>query len=196
MTGAEENLPAKVDPREMRVSDAEREHVAGLLQKAVGRGLITLDEFTERTDIALAAKTRGQLNSVLIDIMDVRPTAPAVPVEQPLVLRTGAGNVKQSGHWVVPRAITAECRMGNVSIDFTQAECPHSEVTLHATVGSGNITVIVPRGWTVRMEEATSGMGSVVNKATDPPDPELPVLRVYGRAGMGHVKVRYPRGRH
>jgi hypothetical protein len=180
----------------MRVSDAERDHVAGLLEKAVGRGLITLDEFTERTDTALAARTRGQLNSVLIDITDVRYADPAVAsVREPLLLRTRAGNLKQHGHWVVPPAITAECGMGNISIDLTQAECAHREVTLHATCGSGNITVIVPRGWTVRMEEATSGMGSVVNKATDSPDPNLPVLRVYGRARMGHVKIRHPRGR-
>nr|BFE47292.1 hypothetical protein GCM10017745_07190 [Saccharothrix mutabilis subsp. capreolus] len=45
------------DPRQWRVSDAEREHVVGVLQKAIGRGLITLDEFTERADTALAAKT-------------------------------------------------------------------------------------------------------------------------------------------
>ncbi|NUT96516.1 MAG: DUF1707 domain-containing protein, partial [Saccharothrix sp.] len=53
------------DPRQWRVSDAEREHVVGVLQKAIGRGLITLDEFTERADTALAAKTREQLNTVL-----------------------------------------------------------------------------------------------------------------------------------
>jgi hypothetical protein len=198
VSGDEGNVPVEVDPREMRVSDAEREHVAGVLQKAVGRGLITLDEFSERTDVALAAKTRGQLNAVLVDIVDLRHAerAPAVSEqEQPLLLRTRTGNVKQHGHWVVPRAIDVECGMGNVSVDFTQAECAHREVVLRATTRSGNVTVIVPRGWTVRMEEATSGMGSVVNKATDTPNPELPVLRVFGKAGMGHVKIRHPRGR-
>lgn len=179
----------------MRVSDAERQHVADLLQKAVGRGLITLDEFTERTDRALAARTRGELNGVLVDLVDLRP-APAVPTEQPLLLQTGSGSVKQRGYWVVPRTITAECGMGNITIDFTEASCPHPEVTVHATVTSGNITIIVPRGWGVVMAEATSRMGNVVNKATDPPDPDQPVLRVHGRARMGNVKIRYPRGRH
>src|SRR5882757_3919594 len=145
----------------MRVSDAERQHVAELLQKAVGRGLITLDEFTERTDRALAARTRGELNGVLVDLADLRPAA-VVPTEQPLLLQTGSGSVKQRGYWVVPRTIT----------------------------------IIVPRGWGVVMAEATSRMGNVVNKATDPPNPDQPVLRVHGRARMGNVKIRYPRGRH
>jgi Domain of unknown function (DUF1707)/Cell wall-active antibiotics response 4TMS YvqF len=186
--------PGEVAPRDMRVSDAEREHVAGLLQKAVGRGLITLDEFTERTDRALIARTRGELNSVLVDLADLRQ-ADVLPTEQPLLLQTGSGHIKQRGRWVVPRTITAECGMGNITIDFTEATCPHHEMTVRATVTSGNITIIVPRGWQVILVEATIGMGSVANKATDPPDPDQPVLRVHGRARMGSVKVRHPRSR-
>jgi len=187
--------PIEVAARDMRVSDAERQHVADLLQKAVGRGLITLDEFAERTDRALTARTRGELNSVLVDLADIRPTD-VPPAEAPLLLQTGSGNVKQRGHWVVPRTITADCGMGNITIDFTEAHCPHHEITLHATVRSGKITIIVPRGWQVVLAEATSGLGSVVNKANDPPGTNLPILRVHGRTRMGHVRIRHPRGRH
>lgn len=76
--------PRQFDPRELRVSDAEREHVVGLLQKAIGRGLLDLDEFTERADIALAARNRGELNAVLTDLpglvhRDAVAPAPAFP---------------------------------------------------------------------------------------------------------------------
>lgn len=57
-----------MEARNLRVSDAEREHVGELLQKAVGQGMLSLGEFTERMDTALAAKTRGELNSVLADL--------------------------------------------------------------------------------------------------------------------------------
>ena len=57
-----------VDPRELRVSDAERAHVMSLLEKATGRGLITLGEFSERSAIVIASKTRGELNAVLLDL--------------------------------------------------------------------------------------------------------------------------------
>ncbi|RSM67565.1 hypothetical protein DMH04_48610 [Kibdelosporangium aridum] len=60
--------PRPVDPRALRVSDAEREHVAGLLNKALARGLIDLDGFAERLGAALAAKTRAELNTVVIDL--------------------------------------------------------------------------------------------------------------------------------
>lgn len=188
--------PAPVDPRDLRVSDAEREHVAGLLQKAVGHGLISLDEFEQRTDKALAAQTRGELNVVLADLPFMRnEQVSSIEAEQPLVLRTGAGTLRQNGYWTVPRDITAVCGMGNISIDFTKATCPHREVTLRAKCGTGNVTAIVPRGWQVVMVEAVSHMGSVVNKATDPPMAGMPVLRVYGEAGLGHVRIRHPRGR-
>lgn len=188
--------PVPIDPRDLRVSDAEREHVAGLLQKAVGRGLLTLDEFTARTDQALAAQTRGELNVVLIDLPFVRHEKAAEPNrDEPLELRSGAGTVRQQGYWVVPTKIVAETAMGNVVVDFTRATCPHREVTLRASSGTGSVTVIVPRGWHVMMMEATSKMGSVINKATDPPRPEMPILRVYGSTGLGTVKIRHPRGR-
>src|SRR3954469_12684443 len=54
--------------RDLRVSDDERHHVVSLLEKATGRGLIDLDEFTTRVDTALAARTRGELNAVLVDL--------------------------------------------------------------------------------------------------------------------------------
>ena len=57
-----------VDPRDLRVSDAERAHVLSLLEKATGRGLITLGEFSDRSAAVIASKTRGELNAVLLDL--------------------------------------------------------------------------------------------------------------------------------
>lgn len=64
-----------MEARDLRVSDAEREHVGELLQRAVGQGMLSLGEFTERMDTALAAKTRGELNAVLADLpgMQINP---------------------------------------------------------------------------------------------------------------------------
>lgn len=59
---------SSVDPRDLRVSDAERTHVMSLLQKATGRGLISLGEFSDRSAMVIRAKTRGELNAVLLDL--------------------------------------------------------------------------------------------------------------------------------
>ncbi|WP_207925864.1 DUF1707 domain-containing protein [Actinocrispum wychmicini] len=60
-----------IDPRDLRVSDAEREHVAGLLNRALERGLIDLDGFSSRIAAAMEARTRAELNGVLIDLPGV-----------------------------------------------------------------------------------------------------------------------------
>jgi hypothetical protein len=185
----------------MRVSDAEREHVVGLLQKAVAQGLLNLDEFTERTDIALAAKVRAELNAVLIDLPGLAPVQAQAQIMvpsggKPLELRTRSGNIKQAGQWVVPASVLAECTMGNVVVDFTEARVTTREIDLRIQCGSGNVVVIVPRGWTVVLGPVKTGMGSVTNKATDPADPTMPVLRVSAKVGMGNAKIRHPRGKH
>lgn len=58
--------------RDLPVTEAEREHVGQLLQRAVGHGLLSLDEFTRRMDGALAATTRAELNAMLIDLPGLR----------------------------------------------------------------------------------------------------------------------------
>ena len=57
-----------IDPRDLRVSDDERSHVLALLEKATGQGLIDLNEYTERSAKVISARTRGDLNAVLLDL--------------------------------------------------------------------------------------------------------------------------------
>lgn len=54
--------------RDLRASDAEREHVGELLQQALSQGRITIAEFDERMGAAMAARTRGELDAVLVDL--------------------------------------------------------------------------------------------------------------------------------
>jgi len=53
---------------DLGASDAERDHVIELLQRAVGQGMLDLDEFSERTDAVLRARTRSEVNAVLFDL--------------------------------------------------------------------------------------------------------------------------------
>ncbi|WP_430334279.1 DUF1707 SHOCT-like domain-containing protein [Rhodococcus sp. ACT016] len=75
-----------MEARDLRVSDAEREHVGRLLQRAVGQGMLSLGEFTERMDTALAAKTRGELNAVLVDLPGMQMDPAYTNVAHPSVV--------------------------------------------------------------------------------------------------------------
>jgi hypothetical protein len=174
----------------LRASDADREAVSESLRVAAGDGRISLEELEERLEGAHAARTYADLDAL---IADLPPERPAALQARPLVLETRSGTIKQVGQWVVPAQIIAKVTMGNITIDFTEAVCRHREVLLEATCGSGNITVILPRGWTAVTEDVVTGMGNVTNKATGPSAPDATALRIVGRVGMGNIKIKYPR---
>jgi hypothetical protein len=52
----------------MRASDADRERTVATLQREVGTGRLTLDEFSERTAIAYHSRTLGELAALTRDL--------------------------------------------------------------------------------------------------------------------------------
>jgi hypothetical protein len=57
-------------------SDAERERVCELLSKAFSQGRLTPADLDERTTRALAARTHGDLDDVLVGLTPTRAAAP------------------------------------------------------------------------------------------------------------------------
>ncbi|HET8640555.1 MAG TPA: DUF1707 domain-containing protein [Pseudonocardiaceae bacterium] len=111
-----------MDPRELRVSDAEREHVVELLNRAVGHGMLTLDEFSQRTEAAWRAGTRAELNAVLIDLPGLTASAGEVAVpKETLELRQTGSSMRRYGPWTVPRRIELRNRLGSMVLDFSRA---------------------------------------------------------------------------
>src|SRR5262245_9016042 len=53
---------------DVRVSDSERQAVVDRLTRAVGDGLVTLDEFADHAGLAYAARTRAELDAVTRDL--------------------------------------------------------------------------------------------------------------------------------
>jgi hypothetical protein len=64
---------------DLRVSDAERSDVADRLAKHYGDGRLTQDEFNERVDQAMNAKTQSDLSGLFTDLppLDEIPEVPA-----------------------------------------------------------------------------------------------------------------------
>jgi hypothetical protein len=174
-------------PPARRVADADREAVARRLRDAASEGRIDFQELEERLDDVYAAKNQTDLDVLTADLPAQAQSA------QPLVLQTKSGSVKKRGFWRVPSAIEAECTSGVVKLDFTEAECPHAEVTVRVTAGSGAVVLIVPTDWSVDMDDASATSGSVVNKMRGRPAPGAPVLRVSGTVRSGTIKARPPR---
>ncbi len=195
-----------VGDRELRVSDAEREHVGQLLQRAVGLGMLSLGEFTERMDTALAARTRGELNAVLVDLPGMRvagapqpaamPRPKHIPVppggSNPALIRSRLSSVHRRGPWQVPSVLHLNNLMSGVTLDFTEAVMETQIVEIQVDDYCSGITLLVPAAATVDLNGLDLIGSSANNKVrTGPPIGPLHLV-VHGRIRFGSVTAKYP----
>lgn len=184
-----------MDDRGLRVSDAEREHVGDLLQRAVGEGRLSIAEFTERMDVAMSARTRGELNAVLVDLPGVRAYGAAelakpVSAGPPQVLRSTFGTTTRKGVWTVPAAVQVRNRFGNTTLDLTRAEITMRQVAVTIDDVCGTTTIVVPTGTAVDLDGVRATASSVNNSATLGGAAVELRLTVTGRVVMGNLTVR------
>jgi hypothetical protein len=192
-----EETEVKLNSRDLRVSDKEREHVVEVLQKAIGRGMINLDEFTERTDIALAARTRGELNAVLVDIPGLVnhevPTA-AVPSSERLELSAKYSSLVRNGRWIVPPEVVVHNKYGSTKLDFTDAQVAGPVVRIELDCRWGSVEVIIPEQASIDLNAITEvKYGSLEDKTRSDGRPGTPRLVFSGRVHGGSLTIRHPR---
>lgn len=181
MTDAHRPRPEPNHLAVMRAADTDRDAVAEQLRIAAREGRLEPGELDERIGRAYQAKTYGDLEALVADL-------PAQP--ETLVLRTTTPNIKQAGHWVVPRRITAESVTGWITIDFTQAWCAHREVTVEVITRTGWIQLILPEGWAARVGPLSTYTGHISNRAAQTADPGAPTVIVTGHPLFGYIKIR------
>lgn len=175
----------------LRVSDAERAQVGQQLERAVAEGMITLDEFTERYDAALAARTRGELSAVVADLPTGRP---AVQGAAPEELRGWMSSVVRRGQWRVAPALHLNTRLCSTTLDFTSAVLSGPVVEIVVDDYCSSTELIVPASATADLNGVNAIAGSATVKVrTSPPSDQLHLI-VRGRVRMGSVTVRHPFG--
>ncbi|MGH8774998.1 MAG: DUF1707 domain-containing protein [Jiangellaceae bacterium] len=187
------------EPPDVRIGDRERERAQTRLEDAYGQGALTLDEFKERLEVALRARTRGQLEPLLTDLpeasdaSDVEPSAAPEPRRPNRMRRVGivaviAGIVVFFGTLV--RGADAVNLFGstvyNVPVDRTDEAV--DEVRILSLFGS--IEVVLPDE-AVAQNNVTAIMGSsecdsVCTTTSD----RVHDVRVDGLSLFGSVQIR------
>src|SRR5260370_1633424 len=96
-----EALRATGGPPEVRASDMDRDRVVAVLRVALGDGRLTSDEFSERMEAALSARTLGELAVLTADLVTGTAHA-AARAEEVVRIDQKGGSVQRTGQWLVP----------------------------------------------------------------------------------------------
>jgi class 3 adenylate cyclase len=180
---------------EERVADADRDRTITMLREHVVEGRLTLDEFSERTGLALEARTRGDLESVMANLPTVAPTSATTPeiVTGRKARRWHVAVMSGSdtkGRWRISGKTNAIAVMGGCEMDLRRAEIESAEIVINAFAFWGGIKIIVPEGFDVDLEGFSFMGGRSLRMADVPLVPGSPRIRIRGFAMMGGIEVR------
>jgi hypothetical protein len=174
-----------------RASDSDRDLVVQELRDHLVAGRLTLDEFSERTGAALAARTRGELGGVLSDLP--APSQPVAEIPRRRARRwivAVMGETESKGRWRLSGHTAVMAVMGQCHIDLSRAEIDGSETVITAVAIMGQIDVVAPEGIDVEVT-GLSLMGSRKVAMRDvPPLRGSPRIVVRAFPIMGEVNVR------
>jgi hypothetical protein len=180
-----------VHPRELRAADADRDRVIEMLGEALADGRIDQAEHGERVQVALEARTLGDLTALTADLAPVAQQP--VRVDGGRVITGMFGTEERYGRWVVPESVTVSAVFGEVVVDFREALLQSRHVVLYATMIGGRIRLLVPDGVTVVMT-SRAGLGRFRGATADvlPADPAQPVIEVRAFSVAGDIQVHTP----
>src|SRR5271170_1815175 len=183
----------EVARNELRASHEDRDRVVELLRVSAGDGRLTAEELDERLELAMTARTYGELAKLVADLPadGSVASAPAPRAKDVVRLDCGSGHTIRNGQWIVPQRIEARVRSGHLKLDFTQAVITQPSLQLDAEVRSGHIILITKPGIVVDTDDVVVRSGHIRVRTPWGPDvPQVLRIEVTGKVGSGHFIAR------
>src|SRR5580658_9014065 len=165
--------PPDGGPREVRLSDQDRERVVEVLKTSCSDGRLTLDEFSERVDAAYRTVALRDVPPVLADlphpfgpdfagvfsdetdhaVVPAPPQLPDVTTRRKVTRWTVSimGGSQRKGRWRLREKTNAVAIMGGCLLDLRNAEVEGPDVVINAVAVMGGIDIIVPEGIEVEL---------------------------------------------
>ena len=181
---AQPSAPAQ--PPAIRASDAEREEAVQLLTQAAVQGRLTLEEFSDRVELAQTAGTDRELAALGADLPAGRTEA-VEPSDRHLAL---CSRLVRSGLWDIPERSSYRCLFGTVNLDLRQARLLGRETEIEIYNLFGTVTLVVPDGIRVSVSGGGAFASQVIQSPNVPPVADAPTLRIRARGPGGTLYVR------
>ncbi|GJF07220.1 DUF1707 SHOCT-like domain-containing protein [Pseudonocardia sp. D17] len=171
--------------------DPQRRSTQAQLERAVGEGRLTLDEFTDRAALVWKAQNPGDLDAVVADLPPAPVVGSASPARSTLV--SVIGDIRRRGRWALRRKTTAVLLIGDVELDLRGAvvtEQGSEPVTVDVWSIIGDTDIVVPEG----VEAELVGFTLLGDRRVDlPPVPRVPgtpTVRIRVFSLLGDAKLR------
>ena len=190
------------DPRPAPIPTPERrDAVVSKLTDAFAGGRIELEDFEERTERAMRARTLAELDATLQGL-----TGPATPlpvanpqefsIDHPRrsasrITFVMMGGVDRKGRWAPARRHVAIAWMGGARLDFREAILPPGVTHVYCFAKWGGIEIAVPPGIDVDVS-GVAIMGGLerLSQESGSTDPRRPQLHIHALAFMGAIEIR------
>ena len=174
----------------IRAGDRDRDQSIERLGEAVAEGRMTLEEFSERVDLAQSAQTQAELSELTSDLPQ-RAVAGTLPVKDRHMAL--CSKLVRRGPWELAVRSSFRCICGTVVLDLSEARLSGSDSQLELYNLFGTVTVIVPDG----LQVSVGGGGLFASEVIDPSAGSgvagAPRLRITSRGAGGTLYVRTPR---
>jgi hypothetical protein len=173
------------------IGEAEREGALAQLREACVDGRLTLEEFSDRVETALTARTSAELARSVAGLGPTeraRTTAVEPHAEDRIIALLG--DSKRKGRWRLKPRTTAIALAGDCELDLRRAEVTSAEVEIVAYALMGDVEVIVPPGFDVELSGVALMGDKEAKLKRSRPLPGAPLIRVKAYAIMGDVEVK------
>ena len=189
----------------LRASDTDRDQVSTVLSTAFAEGRLTREEYDDRVDALLRAKTFDDLVGLTRDLVVAASPAP-VPVsadraysidttgttgEVDRLVAVFSGS-ERKGKWRVRQQVQAYALFGGIDLDLREATFESQVTEISGMWCFGGLEIKVPEGFEIRNETMGIFGGTDVKDVGDPV-PGAPVLVIKGLSLFGGVSIRGPK---
>jgi hypothetical protein len=171
-----------------RVSDAEREEAVASLREHLLAGRLTLDEFSERVELAYRARVGGELASLRDDLPDVTSAPPSTRRKPTRLTAAIFGNVTRRGRLRLGERTAAISAFADLDLDLREAQIENTETVVTVLTAFGNADVYVPEGVNVEVG-GIALFGHSREWGRDAARPDAPTLRIRTLGAFGTIDV-------
>jgi len=179
----------RTSPPAILASDADRKRAIETLQAAVVEGWLTLEEYSDRVGIAVAARTDVDLAALTRDLPATR--AMAIPSGAPAEHRAICSHIVRRGRFGLSAQSSFLSVFGTIDLDLRDATLPGSEVELAVRNIFGTVTVIVPEGVDMQIEGGGLFASQYLDASSTTPVPGAPIVRIRASGPGGSLYIKH-----